>query len=151
MFKLNRILVPTDFSDCAKQAVTYASELAKRFGAELHLLHVVQPPFITDAYAASLPEDALHPEEFARKDLEAAEVPDAERISHVQRRLQSGVPFVEIVRYARQNDIDLIVIGTHGRTGLMHMLMGSVAEKVVRKASCAVLAVRLEGHQFVMP
>lgn len=151
MIKLDRILVPTDFSDCSQRALSYGCELAKRFGAELHVLHVAQQPAIGGMYAASLPDEALYPEEFAKEHLEALEVPDAERISRVQKSVQIGSPFVEIVRYARHNDVDLIVMGTHGRTGLKHMLMGSVAEKVVRKAPCAVLAVRPEGHQFVMP
>lgn len=160
MIKLERILVPTDFSDCAKQAVEYGSELAKRFGAKLHLLHVMQP--ITMAYArgAAIPEEvygvalsekALHPEEPAKKELEDVEVPDVEHISGVEREVRSGTPFVEIVRCAKQNKMDLIVIGTYGRTGLNHMLLGSVAERVVRKASCPVLTVRPEGQQFVMP
>jgi nucleotide-binding universal stress UspA family protein len=151
MIKLERILVPTDFSDCANRAVAYASELAKRFGAELHLLHVVQPPVAAYAYAAPLPEDVLHPEVPAEKELEALEVPNVGQISRIERSIRTGTPFVDIVRYAKENDVDLIVIGTHGRTGLTHMLLGSVAEKVVRKASCPVLTVRLEGHQFVMP
>jgi nucleotide-binding universal stress UspA family protein len=151
MIKLARILVPTDFSDCATQAIDYGSELAKRFGAELHLLHVVQPITMAYAYGAAIPEAALHLEEPAEKELNEIEVPDVEDISRVERSIQSGTPFVEIVRCAKQNNMDLIVIGTHGRTGLNHMLLGSVAEKVVRKASCPVLTVRPEGHQFVMP
>jgi nucleotide-binding universal stress UspA family protein len=151
MIKLERILVPTDFSDCAKQAVTYASELAKRFGAELHLLHVVQPPLAAYPYAAAIPDEALHPEGPAKEELEVLEVPNAEQISQVQRTIRTGTPFVDIVRHAKENDMDLIVIGTHGRTGLTHMLLGSVAEKVVRKAPCPVLTVRPKGHQFVMP
>ena len=151
MIKLERILVPTDFSDCAKQAIEYGSELAKRFGAELHLLHVVQPIVMAYAYGAAIPEEALHPEGPAKKELDDVEVPDVEHISRVERSVRSGTPFVEIVRCAKQNKMDLIVIGTHGRTGLNHMLLGSVAEKVVRKASCPVLTVRPEGQQFVMP
>ena len=65
--------------------------------------------------------------------------------------VRTGTPFVEIVRHAKENDVDLIVMGTHGRTGLVHALIGSVAEKVVRKAPCPVLTVRPEGHQFIMP
>ena len=151
MIKLERILVPTDFSDCAKQAVDYGSELAKRFGAELHLLHVVQPIAMAYVYGAAIPEEVLHPEEPAEKELNEVEIPDVEHISRVERSIQSGTPFVEIVRCAKQNKMDLIVIGTHGHTGLNHMLLGSVAEKVVRKASCPVLTVRPEGQQFVMP
>ena len=151
MIKLERIVVPTDFSDCAKQALAYGSELAKRFGAQLHLVHVTQPPAAVYAYAAPLPEAALYPEEAAEKELAELEVPDADELSKVERTVLRGVPFVEIVRHAKQNDADLIVMGTHGRSGLQHMLMGSVSEKVVRKASCPVLTVRPEGHQFVMP
>jgi nucleotide-binding universal stress UspA family protein len=69
----------------------------------------------------------------------------------IVRSTEWGTPFVEIVRYAKEHDIDLIVLGTHGRTGLKHVLLGSVAENVVRKASCPVLTVRPSGHKFVMP
>jgi nucleotide-binding universal stress UspA family protein len=151
MIKLDRILAPTDFSDHSGQAVQYACELAKRFGAELRLLHVVQPPSSVIAYGAPVPEEVLHPQSEAQKELESLEVPDAEQIRQVVREIQSGPPFVEIVRYAKANDVDLIVMGTHGRTGIVHALLGSVAEKVVRKAPCPVLTVRTKGHQFVMP
>ena len=82
-----------------------------------------------------------------------AELPDAEwsRGKQIVRATRQGPPFLEIVRYAKENEIDMIVLGTHGRGGLAHMLMGSVAEKVVRKAPCPVLTVRPEGHQFEMP
>ena len=151
MIKLDRILVPTDFSDGSERALIYGVELAKRFAGELHVVHVAQHPAIGGLYAASFPQESLAPEEFGRQQLEALEVPEEDQVSRVQRRVLLGAPFVEIVRYARENDVDLIVIGTHGQTGIVHMLMGSVAEKVVRKAPCAVLAVRPEGHQFVMP
>ena len=88
----------------------------------------------------------------ARKALE--QVPQAawsQDLVNVVRHVDTGVPFLEVIRYAREHDIDLIVLGTHGRTGLVHMLMGSVAEKIVRKAPCPVLTVRPEGHDFVMP
>jgi nucleotide-binding universal stress UspA family protein len=69
----------------------------------------------------------------------------------IVRTARQGVPFLEILLYAKEQEIDLIVIGTHGRSGLAHVLLGSVTEKIVRKASCPVLTVRPEGHQFVMP
>jgi nucleotide-binding universal stress UspA family protein len=150
MIKIDRVLVPTDFSEYSDQARTYACELAKRFDAELHLVHVVHlvaQPF----YGGPISDELLNPEEPALEKLEGLQGPDLDQVSRVVRRVQVGSPFVEIVRYARENDVDLIVMGTHGRTGLAHALIGSVAERVVRKAPCPVLTVRPEGHQFVMP
>jgi nucleotide-binding universal stress UspA family protein len=93
----------------------------------------------------------LHPDEAAHAELEEWNDPDFEHAKRVTRSVIRGTPFVEIVRYAREQNVDLIVMGTHGRTGLEHALIGSVTEKVVRKAPCPVLTVRPEGHQFVMP
>ncbi len=152
MIELERILVPTDFSDCSKQAIKYACELAKRFGAELHLLHVVQPLTTHVSYGPPIPDAELfHHEQPAREELEALAESGLEHVSRVERSIRTGTSFLEIVRCAKDTDVDLIVIGTHGRTGLAHALIGSVAEKVVRKAPCPVLTVRPEGHQFVMP
>jgi len=100
---------------------------------------------------STVPEELLEPEESARQALESWNDPAYEAARKVVRTIVTGTPFIEIVRYARENQIDLIVVGTHGRSGLMHSLIGSVAERVVRKASCPVLTVRPEGHQFVMP
>jgi nucleotide-binding universal stress UspA family protein len=151
MIKLECILVPTDFSDYSQQAIVYACELAKRFGAKLQLLHVVPPPALPMPYVAPVSEEMLHLDEAAERELDAWKVPALEQMAQVERVVRTGVPFVEIVRHAKDNDVDLIVIGTHGRTGLAHALLGSVAEKVVRKATCPVLTVRPEGHQFAMP
>ncbi len=151
MIKLERILVPTDFSGYSKQAIAYACELAKRFAAELHLLHVVQFPIVAAPYTGAVAQAGLRPEVSARKELEDLQASALDQIARVERMVRAGAPFVEIVRHAKEKEIDLIVMGTHGRTGLAHMLIGSVAEKVVRKAPCPVLTVRPEGHQFVMP
>lgn len=155
MITLQRILIPTDFSSHSQTALNYACEFARRFDAELHLLHVVQ-----DVYSL-LPEPAVAfppPGEYmaelkagAERALREALPPPQDAGLRVVRAVCEGVPFLEIIRYARQQEIDLIVIGTHGRSGLAHVLMGSVAEKVVRKAPCPVLAVRLQQHQFVLP
>lgn len=155
MIRLQRILVPTDFSDFSQHALRYGCEFARRFSAELHLLNVVEDiyPLIPEP-GMMLPAAGEYLEglqEGARK--ASAALPPAEWSADVsvQRQILVGTPFVEIVRYAREHDIDMIVIGTHGRSGLVHTLMGSVADKVVRKANCPVLTVRPEGHSFVMP
>jgi len=150
MITLERILVPTDFSECSERARSYACELAKRFTSEVHLLHVVSPISVP-GYVGPIPEELLYPEEKARQELEEWNDLSFEHVKRLARSVITGTAFVEIVRYARDNNVDLIVMGTHGRSGLTHALIGSVAEKVVRKAACPVLTVRPEGHQFVMP
>jgi len=150
MIVLGRILLPTDFSECSQRARSYACELAKRFSAEIHLLHVVAPISVP-GYMGPVPQEWLHPDEDARRELEEWNDPDFEHAKSVVRSVATGTPFVEIVRYARDQNADLIVMGTHGRSGLSHALLGSVAEKVVRKAPCPVLTVRPEGQQFIMP
>jgi nucleotide-binding universal stress UspA family protein len=151
MIQIKRILVPTDFSEYSRQALKYACALAERFSSELHLLNVVQPLALSTPYAGALPEEVMYPVPAAEKEMSELSDPGFEQAASVERSVRTGTPFVEIVRYAREKDIDVIVMGTHGRGGLIHALIGSVAEKVVRKAPCPVLTVRPEGHQFVMP
>ncbi len=153
MINLGRILVPTDFSDCSQEAANYACELASRFGAEIHILHVLEPPTrAMPSPGAPLPEQLLADvREQAEKQLDLWLSNFSSQPEKVTQSVRRGTPFVEIVRCAKENDTDLIVIATHGYSGLSHALMGSVAEKVVRKAPCPVLAVREKGHQFVMP
>jgi nucleotide-binding universal stress UspA family protein len=152
MISLNKILVPVDFSEHSTKAVRYGAELAAKFGAELHLFHAIE----TRAYAYDEtatyfpPEPIAEVESAALKELDKVKIEAADQV-HVIRNVARGNPFVEIVRYARDNTVDLIVIGTHGRGAIAHMLLGSVAERVVRKAPCPVLVVRGEQHEFVMP
>jgi nucleotide-binding universal stress UspA family protein len=151
MIRLERILAPTDFSDCSKLATEYACELSAKYSATLHVLHAFHPPAMAEPYLGLLIDDPEFPQRIAQKQLDEWNVPAFEMVSEIERAVREGVPFVEIVRYAREHEIDLCVIGTHGRTGLLHALIGSVAEKVVRKSPCPVLTVRPKGHQFVMP
>jgi len=140
-----RILWPTDFSGTAKAALPYAVEMAANAGAELVLLHVLTPPV---AYAGPEIPGALWGElqqrnrAAAREEIRkiAAELKDAKIRVHTV--LADGVPFDQILRVAKRLRCDLIVIATHGRTGLSHVLMGSVAENVIRRAPCPVLTVR---------
>jgi universal stress protein A len=143
-FKLTRILAPTDRSPFSEKAVTYARNLAKQFGAELHVLRVMaDEEKALAAYATTGVIDASQPQdEYNRWVAElVGETGDVRRIEAVQ--IGTDVPDA-VVRYAKNNDIDLIVMATHGRTGLTHLLMGSVAEKVVRTAPCPVLTLRPE-------
>jgi nucleotide-binding universal stress UspA family protein len=143
-FKLARILAPTDRSPMSQKAVAYARHLAKRFGAELHVVRVIAdeekalPEFaVTGLIDQSAPQD-----DQSRWLAElVGESGDVRRVETVQ--ISKDIPD-GIVRYARHNEIDLIVMATHGRTGLTHLLMGSVAEIVVRTAPCPVLTLRPE-------
>jgi universal stress protein A len=148
-FKLKKILVPVDFSACSRKALEYAIPLAEQFGAELTLLHVLP---------SSPPVPELGPVDVvgiddATQELEAlqASVRTAVPSQSVLRIVRTGDPQVEIIRVARQRGIDLIVLSTHGRTGLSRVLLGSTAEKVVRHAPCPVLVVRQQEHEFVEP
>ena len=140
-----RILWPTDFSPLARTALPYAMDLASDTGAELVLLHVLTPPI---AYAGPEIPGALWGElqqknrAAAREELRrlAAQVKGPKARIHTL--LAEGVPFDQILRVAKRLRCDLIVIATHGRTGLAHVVMGSVAENVVRRATCPVLTVR---------
>jgi nucleotide-binding universal stress UspA family protein len=142
-FKLARILAPTDRSAFSEKAVVYARNLAKQFAAELHVLRVVADEDKALAeYATTGIVDPGRGDDQARWLGElVGETGDVRRVEAVQ--VGTNVPEA-IVRYARHNDIDLIVLATHGRTGLTHLLMGSVAEKVVRSAPCPVLTLRPE-------
>jgi nucleotide-binding universal stress UspA family protein len=152
---LTQILVPTDFSAPSDVALRYAVSLAGAFGARLHLLHVVEHP-VEQQWGAELAMVAaidVEAEQRARSDAALAQLLTRDERERYAATLvtRSGAPFVEIVRYARGEAIDLIVMGTHGRGAIAHLLVGSVAENVVRKAPCPVLTVPVAGHDFVKP
>jgi universal stress protein A len=155
MIQMQRILVPIDFSEFGKHSMRYGCEFAKKFSAELHLMNVVEDiyPIIPEPGTASpiTGEYLVGLKESSERAIENLPEVDWQADLKIVRSVVSGTPFLEIIRYARKENIDMIVIGTHGRSGLIQALMGSVAEKVVRKAPCPVLTVRPEGHDFVMP
>ena len=155
MIDLRRILVPTDFSKSSANALTYAAAFAEKFGAEILLLHVVQDLalFIPEAVLVA-PPPAPPVEQFAAAARTALErvITDLQRPGlAIRPEVVEGTPYEEIVRFARERDVDLIVIGTHGHTGLAHILLGGVTDKVVRRAPCPVLTVRPHEHEFVHP
>ncbi len=144
MYRVTRILIPCDFSPSSAGALRHACDLATTFNAELHLLHVVSEPLIVITRPAPEAERLR----LAREELDRLLEPQAFVNRPVLRDAVIGSPFREIQRYAQQHDIDLIVMGTHGRTGLAHLTMGSVTEKVVRNAPCPVMIIR-EGEPLV--
>lgn len=141
-----RICCPIDFSDASRAAMEVAADLARRFGAELVLLHAYPIPGYTfpDGSVVASPKMMQELAEQAERHLGEWRS-DAERLAggpRVGMEKAVGEPAAEILSYARESGVDLLVLGTHGRTGLEHALMGSVAERVVRKAHCPVLTVR---------
>jgi nucleotide-binding universal stress UspA family protein len=156
MMTLKRILVPTDFGEAAGTALSYGRALANAFGATLYVLHVTQ-----DMFASSLGvEMATGPavldvqrevDAIARKELERLVDKESGGPTTKLIILTSNAPAWLIGQYAKNQQIDLIVMGTHGRKAMEHFLMGSVAEKVVRTAPCPVLTVRHPEHEFVLP
>ena len=152
--QINNILFPTDFSEYSKKALPYAVSFAERYGATLHVLHVfeqrVHPAFyIMDKSTPFDLDDSLR--DRALDALDEFVYPDLRNRISFNCEVTSGTPFVEIINFARERKIDLIVIATHGLTGLEHMLIGSTTERVVRKAPCPVLSVKDPEHEFVHP
>jgi nucleotide-binding universal stress UspA family protein len=148
-FKLQRILVPVDFSDCSTKALQYAIPFARQFAAELILLHVVQPfvaipemPSVDAALVQSQMRGAGKRQLDTLRGTIDDEIPS-------NTLLRVGSPHVEIINAAKESGIDLIILSTHGRTGLAHVFLGSTAERVVRHAGCPVLVVREQEHEFV--
>jgi nucleotide-binding universal stress UspA family protein len=146
--QFRHILAPTDFSEYSKQAIASALELAKKFGAKLTILHVIElPPYPVEGYVApSLSATFMDDlERQATTDL-AQLVPEAEAANvEVARVIVVGTPYRKIIDTAEAEQVDLIVMATAGRTGFSHLVMGSIAERVVRTASCPVLTIRPHG------
>ncbi len=157
MIQIKNVLVPTDFSEPAEAALRYGKAFAETFGAALHLVHVLDESALV--YPWSSPDGTPIALGAARTEMEhmikdrLSRILTAEEIGKYSAHVSTlcGSPFLEIVAYAKAQAVDLIIMGTHGRGPIAHMLMGSVAEKVVRKAPCPVLTVRTTEHEFVEP
>ena len=154
MVGIKKILVPTDFSEYSKSALPYAVDLAKKYNARMVILHIfdeelLSPIFFEAGGSAKEYYDRLQNRFEAAIDDFLSGV-DTENVE-VEAQLGNGTPFVEIIRFARENGVDLIIMGTHGRSGIAHALLGSVTEKVVRKSPCPVMVVRHPEFKFEMP
>ena len=155
MILIKNVLVATDFSEPSDAALNYGRELARTFTATLHVLHVadnVTFQYGVEGYSTMLPELQQDVEEAARKQLEGLITEEDRMALHAKRVIVTAVSkAAAIVGYASTHRMDLIVMGTHGRGAVSHFLMGSVAERVVRIATCPVLTVHHPEHEFVVP
>lgn len=156
MINIKTILYPTDFSEHSAHARPYAVEFAKTFGAKIILLHTTQAPSHYEvAYNFEMGIDAAKIAESAKQAAEKALAELAESISaegiEVEQVITVGSAFVDIVGEARKRNADIIILSTHGHGMMKHVLLGSTAERVVRKAPCPVLTIRNPEHEFVHP
>ncbi len=150
--QVSKILVPIDFSDYSKNALKYAAKFAAAFSAKIYLIYVIEPVIYPADFSmgqVALPSVDVDMNARAKEELEQLakrEITGLEVVSIIK----TGKPFVEIVETALEEDIDLIIIATHGHTGIEHVLFGSTAEKVVRKAPCPVLTIRepVKGYKY---
>jgi nucleotide-binding universal stress UspA family protein len=152
VIKLKRVLVPTDFSDSARHAFTYGLSFAKEYGAELVLLHVVENVtvgYASDLFPVPMAEVFQEISGYARAELAKLAQVARDRGLGVSEQVIQGKPSNEIIRYAAENHVDMIVLGTHGKGMLDQALFGSTTERVVRRAPCPVLTVRMAEHEFV--
>ena len=152
MIKLKKVLVPTDFSDSARQALRYGMSFAKEYGAELVLMHVVENltvGYASDLFPVPMAEVFQEISGYAKGELAKLGQEARERGLTVQEHVVQGKPSAEIIRFASANEIDVIVLGTHGKGMLDQALFGSTTERVVRRAPCPVLTVRMAEHEFV--
>ncbi|MBN2370690.1 MAG: universal stress protein [Vicinamibacteria bacterium] len=152
MINLKRILVPTDFSDSANHALVYGTSFAREYKAELTLLHVVETlsvGYASDLFPVPMAEVFQEITGYARSELAKLSVTASARGVAVREMVAQGKAAAEIIRIAREEEIDMIVLGTHGRGIIDHALFGSTTERVVRKAPCPVLTCRLKEHEFI--
>jgi universal stress protein A len=151
--EISKVLVPIDFSDYSKSALKYAVSFVKHFGARLILVYVVEPVIYPPDFSMgqiAIPSMDLEMDKRAMEELDKLaeqEIPSEIKVKSI---VKTGKPFIEIIETADEQDVDLIIIATHGHTGMEHILFGSTAEKVVRKAPCPVLTLRepIKGFLF---
>lgn len=150
---IKKVLVPIDFSDYSKSALKYAAEFAQKFSAEMFLVYVVEPVIYPPDFSMgqiAIPSVNAEWDIKAKEELDklaASEIPDTVKVKAI---IKTGKPFLEIIETAADENVDIIIIATHGHSGMEHILFGSTAEKVVRKAPCPVLTLRepIKGFTF---
>lgn len=155
MIVLKTVLVATDFGEPSAAALNYGRDLARSYGAALHVVHVAEnvlARYAGDGSLALLPQLQKEVEESARKQLAELVTDEDRRQLHAKAEVLTALgPADAIIEYAKSHKADIIVMGTHGRGALAHLLVGSVAERVVRTAPCPVLTVRHPEREFIAP
>jgi nucleotide-binding universal stress UspA family protein len=149
---MKKILVPTDFSESAQHALTYAMSFAREYDAELIVLHVVETlaaGYANDIFPVPMAEVFTEISGYAKLEIDKLAAQAQERGLRVRQVVAQGKPTTEIIRVAKAEMVDMIVLGTHGKGVLDHALFGSTTERVVRKAPCPVLVCRLAEHEFI--
>jgi nucleotide-binding universal stress UspA family protein len=152
MIRLQRILVPTDFSESARHALSYGVSFAKEYGAELLMLHVVETipvGYASDLFPVPMAEVFQEMSGYARAELGKLAAEVGEKGVKAREIVAQGKPSAEICRVAKEEQADMIVLGTHGKGVLDQALFGSTTERVVRRAPCPVLTCHLKEHPFV--
>lgn len=142
--KFQKILLPTDFSDESLHALSYAVDLAKLFNAKLYLMHVIYD--IEKASNLHIPHPSLSElykdlESHAKKNLDSFGIEIREDLKNIETIVKRGIPYEEIIKFAKENDLDLIIIGTIPKSGVERFFVGSTTQRVIRNAPCPVLVI----------
>lgn len=152
--KVDKILVPTDFSENSKNAIKYAVAYAQKFNAELIFIYVIEPViYPSDFGLGQVPINRMDLEIHTKAEEELKKLMENSIPKNVKGNyvVKTGKPFVEIIKLAQESKCDLIIMSTHGHSGIEHILFGSTAEKVVRKSPIPVLTIRDANTKFILP
>ena len=148
--KVEKILFPTDFSEGSFHALPYAVDLAGHYNAKLYIIHILYDiARATESHIPHVSMDELYKEMsiWAEKEMQRCCIEEIRGIPGVEKKVLRGIPYEEIIRFAADEKIDMIVMGTYGRVGLERFIFGSTAERVVRRAPCPVMTVRIPKHR----
>ena len=149
---IKKVLVPIDFSDYSKIALKYAADFAQKFNAEMILIYVVEPVIYPPDFSLgqiAIPSINTEWDIKAKEELDKLADTEISNAITVKTIIKTGKPFIEVIETASEEDVDIIIIASHGHSGMEHILFGSTAEKVVRKAPCPVLTLREPRKGFV--
>lgn len=148
--KVEKILFPTDFSEGSSHALPFAVDLSKHYNSKLYILHVIYDiAKATDSHIPHVSSDELYKEmsAWAQGEIESCCIEEIRGLPNVEKVVLKGIPYEEVIKFTEKQKIDMIVMGTYGKKGLERFLFGSTAERVVRRAPCPVMTVRVSEHR----